>query len=78
MYLLAALKLNDVTTDADHSQMTAVIHCKTPYIVAGKEPFVLPFALNNDVSLCSVLDLSPFRRWVLIFIWLRVYCYVLN
>ena len=37
--------------------MTAVIRYKTPYVVDGKWPFILSFALGNDVSLRSVLGL---------------------
>ena len=38
--------------------MTTVIHYKIPYIVTGKIPFILSFALGNDVSLRCVLGLS--------------------
>ena len=57
VHLLAVLDLKDINTDATHGQMTAVIQYKTPYIVAGKGPFILSFALGNDVSLRSVIRL---------------------
>ena len=57
MYVLAALDLNDVATDTNHGQMTAVVRYETPYIVTGKGPFVLSFTLGNDVSLRSILGL---------------------
>ena len=57
MYVLAALDFNDVATDANHGQMTAVVRYETPYTVTGKGPFVLSFTLGNDVSLRSVLGL---------------------
>ena len=57
VHLLAALDLKNVNTNATHGQMTAIIRYKTPYIVAGKGPFILSFALGNDVSLRSVLGL---------------------
>ena len=41
VHLLAALYLNDVDTNTNHGQMTAVIRYKAPYTVAGKEPFIL-------------------------------------
>ena len=41
VHILAALDLNDVDTNTNHGQMTAVIRYKTPYIVAGKEPCIL-------------------------------------
>ena len=37
--------------------MTTVIHYKTPYIMTGKGPFILSFALGNDVSLGCVFGL---------------------
>ena len=55
--LLADLDLKDFNTDATHGQMTAVIRYKTPYIIAGKGPFILSFALGKDVSLRSVIGL---------------------
>ena len=57
MLLLADLDLNDVATDAKHGQMTAVVRYETLYTVAGKGPFVLSFALGNDVSLRNALGL---------------------
>ena len=57
MNLLATLDLNDIDTDANHGQMTTIIRYIAPYTVAGKEYFVLSFALGNDVSLRSVLGL---------------------
>ena len=57
IHLLAALDLKDINTDTTHGQITAVIRYKTPYIIAGKEPFILSFALGKDVSLRSVLGL---------------------
>ena len=57
VHLLTSLDLKDINTDSTHGQMTAVIQYKTPYIVAGKGPFILSFALGNDVSLRSVLVL---------------------
>ena len=57
VYLLAALNLKNFDTDATHGQMTAGIRYKTPYTVAGKGPFILYFALGNDVSLRSVFGL---------------------
>ena len=57
VHLLAALDLSGVSTTDDHCQMTAVIRYKTPYIVTRKGPFILSFALGNDVSLRCVLGL---------------------
>ena len=57
VHLLAALDLKDINTDATHGQMIAIIRYKTPYIIAGKGPFILSFALRKDVSLRSVLGL---------------------
>ena len=57
VHLLAALNLKDINTDATHRQMTAVIRYKTPYIVANMGTFILSFALENDVSLRSILGL---------------------
>lgn len=57
VHLLAALDLKDIQKDANHGQMTAVIRYKTPYVVDGKGSFILSFALENDVSLRSVLGL---------------------
>ena len=57
VHLLAALDIKDINTDATHRKITAVIRYKTPYIVAGKGPFIISFALGNDVSLRSVLVL---------------------
>ena len=37
--------------------MIAIIRYKTPYILAHKGPFVISFALDNDVSLRCVLGL---------------------
>jgi len=37
--------------------MTAIIRYKTPYIIAGKGPFILSFVLGKDVSLRNVLGL---------------------
>ena len=34
-----------------------MIRYKTPYIINGKGPFVLSFALGNNVNLCCVLRL---------------------
>ena len=55
--MLAALDIKDINKDATHGKMTAVIRYKTPYVVTGKGPFVLSFALEHDVSLRSVLGL---------------------
>ena len=57
VHLLATLDLKDINIDTTHGQMTAVIRYKTPYIIAGKGPFILSFALRKDVSLRSVLSL---------------------
>ena len=57
VHLLAALDLKEIQKDANHGQMTAIIQYKTPYVVDGKGPFILSFALGNDVSLRSVLVL---------------------
>ena len=57
VHLLADLDLTWVPTNNDHGQMTAVIRYKKPYIVNGKGPFILSFALGDDVSLRCVLDL---------------------
>ena len=57
VHLLAALDIKDSNIDATHRKITAVIRYKTPYIVAGKGPFIISFALGNDVSLRSVLVL---------------------
>ena len=57
VYLLTALDIKDINTDATHGQITAVIRYKTPYIVAGKGSFILSFALGKDVSLRIVLGL---------------------
>ena len=57
VHLLVALDLNDINTDATHGQMIAIIRYKTPYIIAGKGPFILSFALGKDVSLRRVLSL---------------------
>ena len=57
VHLLAAIDLSGVPTDDDHGQMTAVIRYKTPYTVNGKDPFILSFALGNDVSLHCVFGL---------------------
>ena len=57
VHLLAALDLEDIQKDANHGQMTAVIRYMTLYVVDGKGPFILSFALGNDVSLRSVLGL---------------------
>ena len=54
VHLLTALDIKDINTDATHGKMTAVIRYKTPYVVTGKGPFVLSFALEHDVSLRSV------------------------
>ena len=55
VHLLAALNLSGVPTNDDHGQIIAVIRYRTPYIVNGKGPFILSFALGNDVSLRCVL-----------------------
>ena len=60
VHLLATLDLKDINIDTTHGQMTAVIRYKTPYIIAGKGPFILSFALGKDISLCSALDLPSF------------------
>ena len=57
VHLLVALDLKNVDTDATRGQMTAVIRYKISYTVAGKGPFMLSFALGNDVSLRRVLRL---------------------
>ena len=57
VHLLVALGLSGVPTNDDHGQMTTVIRYKTPYVVNGKGPFILSFALGNDVSLRCVLSL---------------------
>ena len=51
VHLLVALDLSGVPSNDDHGQMTAVIWYKTPYIVNGKGPFILSFALGNDISM---------------------------
>ena len=57
VHLLTALDLSGIHTDVDHGQMTAVVRYKTPYTIIVKGPFVLSFALGNDVSLSCVLGL---------------------
>ena len=57
VHLLAALNLNDVSTDVNHGQITAVIRYKTLFTVSVKSLFVLPFTLDNDVSARCVLGL---------------------
>ena len=57
VHLLEDLDLSGVPINDDHGQITAVIRYKTPYIVNGKGPFILSFALGNDVSLRCVLVL---------------------
>ena len=57
LHLLSALDLSEVDTDMDYGQMTTMICYKTLYIFNGKYPFVLSFALVNDVSLNFVLGL---------------------
>ena len=57
MYSLAASDLRGKATDIDYGQMSTVICYKTPYIMNGKDIFVLSFAMGNDVSLRSVLGL---------------------
>ena len=57
VYLLTDLDLDDVVTDANYGQMTAVIRYKRPYTVTGNVPFFLCFALGNNVSLRNVLGL---------------------
>ena len=55
VHLLVTLDLKNVDTDTTHGQMTAVIRYKISYTIAGTKPFILSFALGNDVSLRSVL-----------------------
>ena len=55
VHLLAVVDLSGVPTTDDHGHMTVVIRYKTPYIVTGKGPFILSFALRNDISLRCVL-----------------------
>ena len=57
MHLLATLNLNDVSTDVNHGQMTAIIRYKTLFTVSIKGLFVLTFTLGNDVSVRCVLGL---------------------
>ena len=57
VHLLADLDFTWVPTNNDHSQMTAVIRYKKPYIVNGKALSILSFALGKDVSLRCVLGL---------------------
>ena len=57
VHLLTSLDLKDINTDATHGQMAGVIRYKTPYIIAGKGPFIHSFALAKDVGLRNVLGL---------------------
>ena len=57
VHQLTVLDLNDVDTNKNHGQMSAVIRYKTRYIVAGKGPFILSFVLGNDINLRSVVGL---------------------
>ena len=54
VHLLVALDLQEITTNIYHSKMTTVICYKIPYTMNNKGPFVLSFALCNDVRLRSV------------------------
>ena len=56
--LLAALDLNLGQLPNNHGQMTALIRYHTLYLVNNKDPLILSFALENDMSLCSVLGFS--------------------
>ena len=55
--LLAALDLNVVPQSNTHDQMTAVVKYHTLYLVNDTESLIISFALDNDISLCSVLGL---------------------
>ena len=57
VHLLADLDLKDANQDVNHGKMTAAIRYKTPYIVKGRGPFILSFALGDDISLRCVLGL---------------------
>ena len=58
MNLLATSDLNKGATDVYHGQMITIIRFKTSYIINGKGPLILLFALNNDDRFRSILG-SP-------------------
>ena len=57
VHLLVAFDLKDANQDVNDGKTTLVIRYKTPCIMKGRGPFILSFALGDEVSLRYVLEL---------------------
>ena len=57
VHVLRSLDLKDMNQDINYDKMTAVVRYQKPYIVKGRGPFILSFALGDDISLRCVLGL---------------------
>ena len=42
----------------DHGKIIAVIRYHTPYLIDNRDPWIIYFALGNDISLHCVSDIS--------------------
>ena len=55
--LFATLDLNVTHQPNTHGQMTTIIRYDIPYLVHGKDPLILSFALGDNISLRSVFGI---------------------
>ena len=64
VHVLRYLDLKDMNQDINYDKMTAVVRYQKPYIVKGRGPFILSFALGHGLT----LPFNPLGRLLVYFL----------